>query len=699
MAKSTTSPGTSLIAGAYAAAGGHIKDKGLGATQGIQKISKTIGDAIAPFAQADIKRTQAVNKELKKNFDEYSSYWMNRSSDLPQADQDNLHKLFKKERVKYLIAGPKKRGEITQAIGKWRTQYDDSIELKDQISMTNSSQEQQGTNWDNLKTTPKGQSIARIMSGEQEATWVNGVMGYEITDQDLINENKTKVDQAAIDYKRLQELHTKLEGNDFLEDNEAREYHSLAKGDYNKALKDLNTVTNTKHKNSAFMSIYDIRKMVDENTFDVNSRGALGTTVEYVKRLGGAEGAGEFDSEDIEFKIKTEILDKANIKSLIYDSHVPTKGGSFYKDLQSRLIGTTYEELGITEDMLSNIDDELDSVKLSDGICDGSIECGGINEAKIIADELVKDENMVDDYLTKYFTLYMKNQYDKVRSPNINDQGILTDYLGNKVVSIDNLKKFIPTKPINNIGEDGLTSFEREFKKQRKLQGSDGTFTWNGNVYNTKYKEEASGELKPIVKKKLNPKPINEKQNKIELEKQNKIELEKQKNLELEKQKNLELEKQKNLELEKNKDIENYTTSYTEMDSLSVKGIKPGKADILENGKAITMKNVSTGKFIFGKEVKVNITGMRVDGMKIMVDTNLGRSEAFGEFKKDGNKYKWVPNPDFVKSFETHATKEQQASFDKFIWAIENDPEYAKVLMAHMKGGEGAINAGTLVKA
>ena len=127
----------------------------------------------------------------------------------------------------------------------------------------------------------------------------------------------------------------------------------------------------------------------------------------------------------------------------------------------------------------------------------------------------------------------------------------------------------------------------------------------------------------------------------------------------------------------------------TQNQALSPLGIT-GKGAILENGKAITVKDVPTP---LGP---ANITGMRVDGLKIMVDTSLGMSRPFGEFKKSGNKYKWEANSEYQKLFKQKATKEQQASFNEFIKLVESDPEYAATLMGHTQSGRGTMNAATL---
>ena len=51
----------------------------------------------------------------------------------------------------------------------------------------------------------------------------------------------------------------------------------------------------------------------------------------------------------------------------------------------------------------------LKSVNIKDGI--------NREEATIIADELIKNKDVIDDYITNYFTMYMKNQFDKIKIP------------------------------------------------------------------------------------------------------------------------------------------------------------------------------------------------------------------------------------------------------------------------------------------
>ena len=136
---------------------------------------------------------------------------------------------------------------------------------------------------------------------------------------------------------------------------------------------------------------------------------------------------------------------------------MPTEGGSFYADLQERLTYGTYEELGITDE---DVVDPTPSTPITP------------EDAKVIADELIKDKAMVTDYLSSYFTNYMLNQYNLARDlqdgeENENDEN---------------------NEPLSEPGT--LSAFEKEFKKQRELQGPGGTFTFGGRPYTTDYKEE-----------------------------------------------------------------------------------------------------------------------------------------------------------------------------------------------------------------
>ena len=202
---------------------------------------------------------------------------------------------------------------------------------------------------------------------------------------------------------------------------------SILNGDQKAILKDGNLGYNVEFGSGEttdvrFMTPYDIKKLVNENVYDTSSKKIIDGTVEYVKALAKQEGVDELDVDEIFFKIKNEIVKKGNKKSLIFDSLISTEGGSFMTDLVNRLEGTTYAALGITEDMLNVVDNSLKTVNIKDGINDV--------EAKVIANELIKNGDMIDDYITNYFAMYMKNQFDKIKFPRTYGENLMARYRG-----------------------------------------------------------------------------------------------------------------------------------------------------------------------------------------------------------------------------------------------------------------------------
>jgi len=137
-----------------------------------------------------------------------------------------------------------------------------------------------------------------------------------------------------------------------------------------------------------------------------------------------------------------------------------------------------------------------------------------------------------------------------------------------------------------------------------------------------------------------------------------------------------------------------YTTNYTKINNLSIKNTGSGSADILENGNQIEM-NVDN----FGL-VKVN--GVKASNNKIIVDSSIAPNLPFGEFRLEGNNYKFYPaqekmmNKNLMEHFDSKATQQQKEAFEAFIQAVETDRKYADALLNHIESGQGTISAGTL---
>tara|TARA_R100001591_G_scaffold1056_1_gene2611 strand:+ start:12256 stop:14067 length:1812 start_codon:yes stop_codon:yes gene_type:complete len=143
-----------------------------------------------------------------------------------------------------------------------------------------------------------------------------------------------------------------------------------------------------------------------------------------------------------------------------------------------------------------------------------------------------------------------------------------------------------------------------------------------------------------------------------------------------------------------NKNQEPYTTNYTEINNLSIKNTGSGSADILENGNQIEMNVDQLGL------VKVN--GVKASNNKIIVDSSIAPNLPFGEFRLEGDNYKFYPaqekmmNKNLMQHFDDKATQQQKEAFEAFIKAVETDRKYADALLNHIQSGQGTISAGTL---
>tara|TARA_R100001594_G_C3994380_1_gene253142 strand:- start:198 stop:1025 length:828 start_codon:yes stop_codon:yes gene_type:complete len=155
-----------------------------------------------------------------------------------------------------------------------------------------------------------------------------------------------------------------------------------------------------------FMTFHEINEIVKEQSFDSESNTLLhGMTygeMEKSSKLSHASNPA-FEYDQAYMKVKSQV-NKANIRSLIEDEHIP--GRNFKSDLTCMLDeacedvvgGISYQDLGITEEMLN-----VPGVNVEDGISS--------DEAATIVDAVTKDTKMVKRYLTTYFTNYVQQNW------------------------------------------------------------------------------------------------------------------------------------------------------------------------------------------------------------------------------------------------------------------------------------------------
>ena len=161
-----------------------------------------------------------------------------------------------------------------------------------------------------------------------------------------------------------------------------------------------------------FIDADGVEKLVQEQSYDSSSADLLSSYVEDISNKfqeSKVDDSIEFNYVDEYRKIRSEFIDKGNVRSLMSDEIIP--GRRFDRDLMGSLMDASYRDLGITDSMLSDVASIYPGVKLDNGISP--------DEAAIIANEVFKNKNLTKHYLSMYYTNYLRNNWPIQPGKNI----------------------------------------------------------------------------------------------------------------------------------------------------------------------------------------------------------------------------------------------------------------------------------------
>ena len=658
--------GASLIAGAYSAAGGGIEDVGLAGAKAWGKMSKSISEGMKPHVQLEIATFKAHNDAFNQymdakahEFEMASSEKLNQDEAMTQTDRDAMWKQLRKEKRQYLLGGKKKRAELTAKIGKWKAQHDaaNAFEQGGAVSGT-TDQTSMGNNFKRWLTTPEGETYINIMKGNQQ----------RVTDPN--NPDSTTMGYMVDDGQGGQK----------------------------------------------WVSVAEFEKLVNSKKFDQNSNKIIGEIANMVKTNGenawkeiegGApqdsidNGGYDFNYDDVRGRVVNEIVNKANIGSLVYDEQIP--GRTFYHDIQERLMKSTYKDLGIEDHILNRYDDDgPQSLEYThDGTTYKVDIDDGINalEAQTLADELIKDESMTKDYLADYFTLHCEKQWPNKK---VNDRRTSTQTTDDSGVKGGEMVDGVYTpgeinpEDYDNIsfGGKSMGDMLREAKTEeeklaivkkyadlKKSLSSDK----DGDGIDDMYDDDVSGVDSDgqLADGQISAAGAATAEKAGEVYDANK----------------------------KNPPVENAGAYQPSLSDTQVKALNPigiqsrgdGSAGILRNGQPIKMK-------IEQSKMEFQVKGVSAKGESIMIDmegTDIaskmalagmgGGSQSLGQFVKQGDKYVWKGDKDNWPMFKDKASADDKASMQEFIKLVESDPQYAEKLLGHIKGKtKSTLNGATL---
>ena len=184
---------------------------------------------------------------------------------------------------------------------------------------------------------------------------------------------------------------------------------SISKGEIELSFKGKNA--GYQMTNGTFMSVDEIQsKLIDANKLDETARKGVKAIIDDSIRQAQDVLPGQnskFNYQKEFNNIKNKIVNNSNLNSLINDRIFGNR--VFKEDLTSAISLGTYEQMGLTQDQVFGLDPTKD----------GNISN---EDALAITAEVMKNQDMLKDYLTEYFTKAVEQNYNNNLSEDVKQQ-------------------------------------------------------------------------------------------------------------------------------------------------------------------------------------------------------------------------------------------------------------------------------------
>ena len=386
----STQADSTLVKGAFAAAGGNIENYGLAAAQGLTNIAKDTTYQLTP-----------VLKERRDRFEKFADYELARNAGSPSPkDHDLLEKELRKRKNKFVWLGKKDRQMLMREL---------ELEEQEQLKLDNTRQNiaNKAKNGDkglnNDFVNGKGQEILDELD--------KGVVTNKDGQKGIYVDKQTPCDGTFSDcFRKNRDMNIQMHGMNFDKwtnflwagektGGEVKEFHPYQQDDLDgKTHTSAATLGNSQPYKGKWQTLSQIDKTVDENSYDNATADAIQLSIdETIQRsqsiLPGENGVFNYDQERRKYK---NMINKGNITSLTTQEFIP--GRTFKNDLIEMLENNTYESLGVKERKVNRLDPTPDTPVTPE-------------DAATIADNLLSNERLTKRYLTTYFTNYAEQNW------------------------------------------------------------------------------------------------------------------------------------------------------------------------------------------------------------------------------------------------------------------------------------------------
>tara|TARA_R110001592_G_scaffold33581_4_gene116222 strand:- start:11784 stop:13142 length:1359 start_codon:yes stop_codon:yes gene_type:complete len=382
-------------------------------------------------------------KEVGGQYDEVAQKVLDTAGELPAGEYEKIYDELADGRNKYINGNKKERALLKRDINLKATDLGEYKEFRNIMSELQLDKENGLSNA--FVDSDKGREYLGLLKDVSKLSTNNcpedepncpdgGRMGVFMTDHDYVNSEEFALEATEIQ-KEIDDLQFYFDEVKYV-DPETGAVEEMSEEDQ-MAIQALQAKLDPESNDfigRKFSSVSTLKQSLSNFTIDKNSRNLITNLANNHAIASGNVKEGtivDFPEKITRETVASTIIGKSeNMDSLIYDEMIP--GRTFYGDLLDMISGqhiiddvttpeidesapnskenvawgNTYADLGITTDQLALADVNGDNVIDAD-------------EAKAIANELLKTESNKSIYLSNYYTQYIKQQWNNAAEARV----------------------------------------------------------------------------------------------------------------------------------------------------------------------------------------------------------------------------------------------------------------------------------------
>lgn len=329
-----------------------------------------------------------LNEKNLAEWDKFANEAMKAGEGLTQGEYKDLFKQLEAERLAFIDASPEEKAVILSRLDERDDKISDVKEFRGNLADSFKDIDGIKANEEFL-TSLQGADYKGILSGENQMISENGDYGYMLYDASMQEQRITNMEALNAEIENLNNTSEPNSGGVLLKLKEERE--KLENEIYKAEL--------MPSSDRSFNTIDDLNATIKNQSFDRASNTLITEMAENAEVLGGSVAPGRnmgFKYEKTYNLINSDILANGVTRSLWKDKHIG--GVSAETNLLNAIQGQTYSDFNITKEQLLDMD-PTDDDKISD------------DDAVHIVQQFFKDKDMASDYLARYFTNFVEQNY------------------------------------------------------------------------------------------------------------------------------------------------------------------------------------------------------------------------------------------------------------------------------------------------